>query len=648
MDVSQYLSVFMDECNEHIQALNQALLELEETPDDSSVLDRIFRSAHTLKGASATMGFNKMSTLTHAMEDLLSKLRDKELEMNPKITNALFEAVDLLELLSSKISEGKEEDIETAGVIQTLRSFIISGGGQAPPVEERRQKKLQLRYLSGEKDDISAAINNGAHFYHFTVEMAENCVLKGARAFMALREFEKQGTIVKSMPTMKELEDENFENQFMLGIISMVPPEEIHTTVANIFDIEKVTFEELAVDDLPVEKRVQSSTPTHVKGVGQTVRVDIKKMDELMNLVAELVISRSRLENISSELQSKDLDEVLEQFGRLTMNLRDNVLKARMIPVETILSRFPRLVRDLAKDLDKDIDVEIQGGETELDRTVIDEIGDPLLHIIRNSVDHGIESRRDREASGKDTRGKIIIHACQEGNSVVITITDDGRGFDLERVKEKALNLDLVTQEVLGEMTTEQILDLTFKPGFSTASKVSDISGRGVGMDVVKTKVTGLGGLIRINTEKGKGSQIEIRLPLTLAIIQTLMVKVGQEVYAIPSEYIEQVVSLHHEDIKKVRNQQFYMLRDELIPIIKLQEVFDIEGAINSELEEIDMVVLKAEDHLVGCVVDTMLRQQDVVIKPLGSFLGSVKGIAGATILGDGTIALIIDIKAVA
>lgn len=647
MDTSQYLSVFMDECREHLQTLNQSLLELEHDPENSSILDQIFRAAHTLKGASATMGFNKMANLTHTMEDVLSKLRSKELTMTPEIVNTLFEAVDLLEILANKIGEGKEEDIEISGVVQALQLFTVSGVAVQP--QQERRKNIQLRYLEAEKDEILAAINDETGLYHFTVKMAENCVLKGVRVFMVLREIERLGTIVKSVPSLKDLEDEKFDQEFIVAVLMSNPPEELAKCIANITDIAEVNFEKIDPQNLPLEKRAQNQTvEDRVKVTGQTVRVDIRKLDVLMNLVAELVIHRSRLESIGSVLQSKDLDEVVEQVGRLTLDLRDSVLKTRMVPIETVFSRFPRLVRDLSKELGKEIELIIEGGETELDRTVIDEIGDPLVHIIRNAVDHGIEPPEEREKAGKPRTGTIRLNAYQEGNNVVIAIEDDGRGFNVEKVKEKALKMGLVTKEALAEMREDQILELTFMPGFSTASKVTDVSGRGVGMDVVKNKVDSLGGMIRIHSVFGQGSLLEIRLPLTLAIIQTLMVQLGKEIYAIPSGYIEQIISLRQDEIKQVRSQQVCMLRGELIPIIRLQDVLDTPDAINHELEELDVVVLRVGDRLVGCVVDSLLRQQDVVIKSLGGYLGSVKGIAGATILGDGKVALIIDIRAVA
>jgi two-component system chemotaxis sensor kinase CheA len=677
MDVSKYFSVFMDECHEHLQLLNQGLLELENNPDDA-VIFRIFRSAHTLKGASATMGFNKMAKLTHVMEDLLSKLRSKEQEVNSEIISVLFEAVDTLEILANKIVEGKEEDIDISGVTQALNLHILgdsvkplsntsertsaqlgNDSDHAPqpqtPIqsaaEERRIIQLQIRYVESEREQIAKAVADGMKIYHLDVGLVDNCLLKSARVFMIVKEIEKNGVVVRSSPPMKNLEDEQFDQRFMLGVLSTASVEELTKGIMSIGDVENVKIEEYTMENLPIEKRVvvNDGSVTRMNFTSApTVRVDIRKLDDLMNLVGELVISRSRLEVLGLELGSKQLNEVVEQVGRLTLDLQDNVLKARMVPVETVFSRFPRLIRDLSKELGKDIDLEIHGGETELDRTLIDEIGDPLVHIIRNSVDHGIESPEERLKAGKPMKGKVILRAYQEGNIVIINVTDDGKGFNMDKVKEKALRLGLVEKEALEQMRNEQILELTFLPGFSTAEKVTDVSGRGVGMDVVKTKVESLGGMVKINSEYGKGSTLEMHLPLTLAIIQTLMVRLGKEIYAIPSGYVEQIISLTDSEVKLVRNQEMFMLRGSVVPLLRLQNILGTPDAKNMELEELDVVVLKIGERLVGCVVDSLLRQQDVVIKSLGKYLGAIKGIAGATILGDGRVALIIDIRAVA
>ena len=662
MDVSQYLNVFMDECQEHLQSLNQSLLALEQDPENTEILNSIFRAAHTLKGASATMGFNKMSNVTHAMEDVLSLLRQHELTVNAEIVNALFEALDLLEVLAQGITEGREEDIEIAGIIQNLQKFSTKEA-MATETEQtsERRRNLQLRYLPAEIEQIKKAAEEGFNQYHLHIYLQEDCLLKGARAFMILRELEAHGEIIRTIPSAKELEDERFDTDFIIGISSKKPLEFLVRFLEKMLDVEKVEGEALAADDLLVERRggttkAATNEASPQKGastkppsnVSPTVRVDIRKLDDLMNLVGELVITRSRLEQLSSEQGDQILEETVEQLTRLTMDLRDQVLKTRMVPVDHVFSRFPRLVRDLTKETGKEVQLQISGAETELDRTVIDEIVDPLVHIIRNSIDHGIEAPEVRTAAGKSLPGVVELKAYQAGNNVVIEIVDDGAGVNREKVKARALERGIVSVDDLENMDDEEIMNLIFLPGFSTSDKVTDISGRGVGMDVVKTQISNLGGVVELASEEGKGTKFTIRLPLTLAIIQTLIVQLGNEVFAIPSTLIDQTISVAQKDIKYVRNREVTLYRGELIPLIRLQEYLGVEEAKNSSLEELDVVVVSNGERRIGFVVDTLVRQQDVVIKSLGAYLGSIPGIAGATILGDGKIALILDLRSVA
>ncbi|NLW56915.1 MAG: chemotaxis protein CheA [Firmicutes bacterium] len=661
MEVSQYLNVFMDECYEHLQVLNQSLLTLEKEPDNSELLNSIFRAAHTLKGASATMGFNKMASVTHAMEDVLSLLRQKELEVTPEIINVLFDALDLLEILAKGITEGQEENIEVAGVLQGLKKYLAADLASERKEKEERRTTLQLRYLPEEIEKIKAAVEGGLALIHLSLTLEKDCLLKGARAFMILRELETQGEIVRTIPTAKELEDEKFDDDFIIGILSKKPVGVLVQFVEKMLDVKAVKGEIVEVDKLLVERRgtVQSTTTTsdepqktsQVKAsssISPTVRVDIKKLDDLMNLVGELVITRSRLEQISLEKGDQLLGETVEHLSRLTLDLRDQVLKTRMVPVEQVFSRFPRLVRDLAKETGKEVELRISGAETELDRTVIDEIVDPLVHIIRNSVDHGIEEPFLRAECGKKEQGVVELRAYQTGNHVMISVTDDGRGMDPEKIKARALEKGFMTPEEIEGLEEEEILNLIFLPGFSTSKEVTDVSGRGVGMDVVKTKISALGGVVQVSSVKGEGTTITIRLPLTLAIIQTLIVQLGEDVFAIPTGYIEQTISVARKDIRKLRNQEVAILRGEVIPLIRLQDFLGVPQAKNEHLEELDVVVVRNGERKLGCIVDTLLRQQDVVIKSLGSYLGNIDGIAGATILGNGKIALILDMRAVA
>ena len=683
MDTSQYLNVFMDECQEHLQILNQSLLDLEKEPDNAELLHSIFRSAHTLKGASATMGFNKMSNVTHAMEDVLSLLRKQELQITPEITNLLFDSLDLLEALAKGITEGREEDIEVAGVLQRLKKY--SRQKEEAQVEtaqaNERRKTLQLRYTQEEKENVTKLIEEGNSLYHLDIHLKQDCLLKGARAFMILRELEAVGVIAQTVPSAKELEDEQFELEFIIGLCSKQPLGKIEKLIKRVTDVkevksqqvkpedillerrdkpeyEEVTTQESPVPDRKEQKSVSASTSTSTSTQKQkgavtpniypTVRVDIRKLDSLMNLIAELVINRSQIEQLSSEIQDQRLEETVEHLNRLTIDLRDQVLKTRMVSIDQVFSRFPRLVRDLSKNTGKEVELRLSGVDTELDRTVIDEIGDPLVHIIRNCVDHGIEEPKEREAAGKSKTGVVTMDAYQTGNSVMITVTDDGKGIDPEKVAISALEKGFVTKEELEDMSDQDKINLIFLPGFSTAEKVSDVSGRGVGMDAVRAKISDLGGVIGLSSEPGQGSKFTIQLPLTLAIIQTLLIQLGEEVFAIPTSFVDQTISVHKKEIKILRHQEVTLMRGEVLPLMRLQDYLGVKNAKNTDLDELDVVVFKSGEKRLGCIVDSLLRQQDVVIKSLGSFLGEIPGIAGATILGDGKVALILDLRNVA
>src|SRR5690554_1485663 len=658
MEISDYLRVFMDECQEHLQSLNSALLELESHPGNAEILNSIFRSAHTVKGASATMGFNKMASVTHAMEDILGLLRRGDLEVTPEIINLLFDAVDVLEVLARGIPEGREADIEITGILQRLKEY--SSSEQKTPTAKDRRRKLDLRYTKEEKEQIKERLTETKKLYHIHVFLKEDCLLKEARAFMILREVENMGEIAKTIPSAKELEDEQFRFDFIIGLLSEEPVEKVVAAIEKVLDVEKVEGTAVSIDEIPDERRgygdfvpqekkeADEPAQSRLGTTSLTVRVDIRKLDELMNLVAELVINRGRLEQISSELQNRELEESVETLNRLLLRLQDDVLQTRMVAVEHVFSRFPRLVRDLTRRAGKQVDLVITGADTELDRTVIDEIGDPLVHIIRNSLDHGIESPEERKAVGKPETGRLEVNAYQAGNQVIITVSDDGKGIDRDKVARAALNKGFITEERLAEMNEDEIVNLIFTPGFSTSEKVTDVSGRGVGMDVVRERITALGGTARVTSKRGEGTTVIIQLPLTLAIIQTLMIQVGSEIYAIPTGLVEQTISVNRNEIHRLHQQEVTTWRGEVLPLVRLQDVLEVEDAKNLEYDELDVVIVRNGERRLGCVVDTLLRPQDVVIKSLGDYLGSIPGIAGATILGDGRVALILDLRNVA
>ena len=456
------------------------------------------------------------------------------------------------------------------------------------------------------------------------------------------------------------MEDEQFRFDFIIGLLSEEPVEKVVAAIEKVLDVEKVEGTAVSIDEIPDERRgygdfvpqekkeADEPAQSRLGTTSLTVRVDIRKLDELMNLVAELVINRGRLEQISSELQNRELEESVETLNRLLLRLQDDVLQTRMVAVEHVFSRFPRLVRDLTRRAGKQVDLVITGADTELDRTVIDEIGDPLVHIIRNALDHGIEAPEERRAVGKPETGRLEVNAYQAGNQVIITVSDDGKGIDREKVARVALNKGYITEEKLAEMSEEEIINLLFLPGFSTSEKVTDVSGRGVGMDVVRERITALGGTVRVTSQRGEGTTVTIQLPLTLSIIQTLMIEVGSDIYAIPSTLVEQTISVNRNEIHRLHQQEVTTWRGEVLPLVRLQDVLEVEDAKNLEYDELDVVIVRNGERRLGCVVDTLLRPQDVVIKSLGDYLGSIPGIAGATILGDGRVALILDLRNVA
>lgn len=659
MEMAQYLSVFMDECQEHLHTLNMSLLALEGDPEDTSLLEAIFRAAHTLKGASATMGFNKMANITHAMEDVLSKLRTGEIAITPEIVNLLFECFDLLDALAQGIAIGHEDDIETEGLLGQLRLIVSGGQPEARSGGKDAKRELRPVYSAEEKDMVQHAVEAGISLFHVTVRLRPDCLLKGARAFMVLRDLEKLGQFSRTWPAIKDLEDENFDDSFVVGLLSTESPDRVKSVGEATTDVLSVVVEPVKVEALTVEAGTVATAPAFRPAAdsrpaqlprlatGQTVRVEIKKLDELMNLVAELVIQHSTLEQLSGQLKVRELSESVEQVERLTLELRDQVLRARMVQVNNVFSRFPRLIRDLSRELGKEVHLEIIGGETELDRTVIDQVGDPLMHVIRNAVDHGIEPPDERASQGKTRAGVLTLRAFQESNSVVIVVEDDGRGMNLQALRDRAFESGLINAAQFENMTPEEMVDLVFLPGLSTARKVTDISGRGVGMDVVKKVIEGLGGVISVRTLQGQGTSIHIRLPLTLAIIQTLLVTVGNELFAIPAGYIDQTVSVSRDQMQTSRGQNYAMVRGEPLPILDLERALQVQPSV-APPPDADVVIIKLGDRRVGYVVHQLLRQQDVVIKTLGSYLGRVPGIAGGTILGDGRVALILDVRTLA
>lgn len=683
MDVNQYLEIFLDETKEHLESLNSQILKLEQEPEDVDTINEIFRAAHSLKGMAGTMGYKRMQALTHDMENVFSEIRNGTMKVNSNLVDTLFQCLDALEEYTGNIQETADEGTnDNQQLINLLNEFLKSGGSAQPaeekktaavsteaPAAESEKKWLDIKVGESERLVFTTAKSQGKNIYGITVCVQESCLLKAARAFLVYKAVEEKAEIIVCNPPAQDIEDERFDLDFSLIVVADCALDEILQAARNVSEIEKVTgdayeFEPIAIaenketkiSDTKLAASGQTQNASAKTGdkkaagkpvVNRTVRVDIEKLDVLMNLVSELIIAKNSLVSASNTegVTGSGFNEQIEYLESVTTNLHESVMKVRMVPIESVVSKFPRMIRDLSKKLDKKMELYMSGEETELDRTVVDEIGDPLMHLLRNSADHGLESAEVRAQRGKPEVGSIFLDAYQDGNNVVIEVRDDGNGIDVEAVKNKAIERGVITPEQGDNMTEKDIINLLFHAGFSTAKTISDVSGRGVGLDVVKSKIESLSGEVEVKSKLGEGSTWIIRLPLTLAIIQALMVTVGGEKYAISLGSIQTIEDIAPSDIKLVQNREVIHLRGSVIPIIRLSKELDIESCKSPD-ENMVVVIVKKGEKLAGLVIDELMGQQEIVIKSLGKYISKCKIISGATILGDGEVALILDANA--
>lgn len=695
MDVSQYLEIFIDESEEHLQTLSDCIMVLEKEPDNKDTINEVFRAAHSLKGMAGTMGFKRMQHLTHDMENVFQEVRSDRVKVTSGMIDLLFKCLDALEGYLDNIKSTSDEGTEDNEVIiKELNDFIAKADGEAaaesepkaqavaeaapaaPQEEKAEQEKIEL--TDEEKKAVREAETNGQHIYAMTVHIQKDCLLKAARAFLVFKAVEDFGQILVYRPSSQDIEDEKFEFEFSFFLASEEASDKIVAAAKAVSEIEKVDLEEIHLDEYIKEAEAQEEQPapeaaaeqkeapaevpkvaekkapaakkqTNAKPVtGRTVRVDIEKLDALMNQVSELIIAKNSLVSISSsesgEYQNQSFHEQIEYLERITTNLHESVMKVRMVPIESVVNKFPRMIRDLSRKLGKKMELYMTGEDTELDRTVVDQIGDPLQHLLRNSADHGLEDNATRVERGKPEVGSIFLKAFQEGNNVIIEVGDDGNGIDVAAVRDKAIERGVITAEQAENMTQKEIINLLFLPSFSMAKKITDISGRGVGLDVVKSNIEALGGDVEVRTKLGEGTTFIVRLPLTLAIIQALMVEIRDEKYAIALGSISNIESIPVNEIKYVQAQEVIHLRGAVIPLIRLDQVLDMEEK-QEEPENLTVVIVKKGDSLAGLVVDNLIGQQEIVIKSLGKYINNNKIISGATILGDGEVALILDVN---
>lgn len=694
MDVSQYLEIFLDETKEHLQNLSDQLMNLEQDPENMDTINEIFRAAHTLKGMAGTMGYKRMQNLTHDMENVFSEVRNNTLKADGNMIDLLFQCLDALEEYTENIQNTADEGTnDNEHLIKALNEFLDSREGAAAPAkaaekvkeaakeepaaesnDASKEKWRSIAFSDTENMVLTEAKKQGKNVFGLTVYVQETCILKAARAFLVYKALEELGETVISVPSAQDIEDEKFDFDFSIIFITDADLDKVKAAVMNVSEIEgcyiapvelseeksqeeqagrEKTDETAVAQTGAVAASSQTAAKAEKKAVGKpivnrTVRVDIEKLDVLMNLVSELIIAKNSLVSAAQTegiTTNSSVNEPIEYLESVTTNLHESVMKVRMVPIESVVQKFPKMIRDLSKKLDKKMQLFMSGEETELDRTVVDEIGDPLMHLLRNSADHGLESAEVRKERGKPEVGSIFLDAYQDGNNVVIEVRDDGNGIDVEAVKAKAVEKGRISQEQADAMSDKDAIDLLFQPSFSTAKKVTDVSGRGVGLDVVKSKIESLSGDVEVKTKLGEGSTFIIRLPLTLAIIQALMVEVGGEKYAISLGSIQTIEDIAPDEIKFVQNEEVINLRGNVIPLIRLNKVLDNESTKGPD-DNLIVAIVKKGDKLAGLVVDELMGQQEIVIKSLGKYINKSKVISGATILGDGEIALIIDANA--
>jgi two-component system, chemotaxis family, sensor kinase CheA len=655
--ISEYKEVFLEELDEQLQLMDEEILKLEQGGDSRQVVQRLFRAAHTLKGSSAAMGFEEMKQLTHEMEHLLDQVRSEKLGVSSPLIDLLFKSLDCLKELKNDIVHNDHSDTDISGCVKELQSFTDTPKGISLPTKPDSSKpvlNLDTRLKVQEAQD------QGLHVYWICISISKDCLIKGARAYVIHSNLSECGEVLLAAPELEQIDE---QNQMSLNLTLLFAGKqtsaELQAYVADMTEVvdaavEPVEMAETVLVNLPSaaqEKNVSDEHAQAGKTKSQTIRVSVDRLEHLMNLVGELVIDQTRIQQVErtqrrriSDDSVNDLGQISDHLSRVIGDLQESVMKARMLPIEQLFNRFPRMIRDLSRDLGKEIELVLEGKDTELDRTLIEEIADPLIHLIRNAVDHGIETPEKREQSGKNRKGTLQIRAAHEDNQVVIYVQDDGAGINPVKMKKSALEKGVILPEEAEQLTDREAIELIFRPGFSTAHAVSDISGRGVGMDIVRSHIEKLNGLIDIETNLGQGTCFKIKLPLTLAIIVGLLVKLHDQTFIIPMSNIAEIVRVTHDEIQTVQGQSVILLRNQVIPVAWLHNYFRI-SKMDKERTHIPLVIVGSAEKRLALAVDELIGNQEIVIKSLGSYVGKVDCIAGATILGDGKVALILDVS---
>jgi len=658
-ETEAYREIYLVEAKENLEALNSLLVDLERSPSDIEVINSIFRIAHTFKGMSSTMGYIPVATLTHRMETTLDGIRKGSTQVNERLIDLMFKCMDAIEAMTEEIDNEQAIEYDIEPLLEMLDSISSTAGPDEPPAEiVATDESGVAEDLDRFDDDDTDPIADGDSIWEITI--APSCDMTSIRLFQIKNGITQLGSeIVRSHPTFDEAEKDGKQRLVKLHLRG-VSREDIASVLSGIGEI---SFRELEVWTSTSEEASESTIGDRSDGPSETdrtstdtdraretsrkrtthIRVNLSHLDNLMNLIGELVINKGRLLLIAEKIKDKELLESLDPVNRITSELQERIMAARMIPLDFHFNRFPRMVRDLAKKLEKDIEFKVTGGDIELDRTVIDEIGDPLVHLLRNAVDHGIESAPDRAASGKPARGLVSLSAAREKNTVVISVSDDGKGLDPERLKSSALRKGVITQEQASIMSDDEAKNLIFAPGFSTAETVTDTSGRGVGMDAVYHAMSAIGGQISVRSEIGAGTTVSMSLPITMAIVQSLLIEAGSERFAVPFSSVKEILDMKDYPVSRVVDGMVIVVRNKSIPLVTLGSLFSRSPTGNLDRRTGPVVLIEHSNREMALMVDSLLGQQEIVIKSFGESLQGVFGLAGATILGDGSVILILD-----
>ncbi|HSJ64853.1 MAG TPA: chemotaxis protein CheA [Gemmatimonadaceae bacterium] len=624
MDLTRYAELFLTESREHLSAINHLLLELERAPTASEPVTAIFRAVHTIKGMSATMGYAAVAALSHELETLLDRVRHGRLSVTSEVLDACFAAADALEraIESGAVEGGDGSGVGVDAAIARLRAL----GGAVPDAETTRPE--------------DGGGGEGPTGQLVEVRLEAQTPLRGARAFLIVKRAQSLGRVHSVTPALEALQAERFDRTFSLRIDTLADRASIERTIRSVGSVEHVAVEGAGAGADAARSAARQAADAAAGRPARHVRMDLRRLDNMMNLIGELVITRGRLDALARQVDDAALHESMDQASRLISELQDEIMLSRMVPVWQVFDRFPRLVRDAVRSSGKEVELVVEGKEIELDRSMLDEIGDPVVHLLRNAIDHGIETPEERRGAGKSAMGRLTLSASRERSSVIVRVTDDGRGIDRGRVLAKARGMGLV-DETRTELTDEELIRLIGRPGFSTAERVSDLSGRGVGIDVVYTRVRGLGGSVEIKTAAGRGTTVTMRLPVTLAIVRALLARVGQETYAVPITHVRETVSLERTRPRTVRGAEVLPLRDDVLPLMRFRRLLELPAADGRGTQ---VIVLEAGDRRLGLVVDELTGQQDIVVKQFDAVRGGAAIFSGATILPDGSPALILDV----